>query len=130
MLIFIRCCVGCPVDQPRVVIFSSHSLFTDGVAMRLKQHLGAGEIQFVDVRQPGALERVAAAQPSTVIMDAGDASPEARCSLSKLLDAVPALRIIRLDPQREQVQVVTSDQRAVASVNELVKVLKSSPAGA
>lgn len=95
----------------------------------MKQHLGAGEIQFVDMRQPDALEQVTTAQPSTVIVDAGDTSPVAHCSLNKLLNAIPVLRIIRLDVQQEQIQVVISEQRQVIGVTELVQVLKSLPTG-
>jgi hypothetical protein len=78
-------------------------------------------------------ERLIAARPSTVILDATVQEPEeleAVCPLSKLLSALPSLQVIRLDPHQEQIQVVSSERRAVAGVNELVKVLKSPPAGA
>jgi DNA-binding NarL/FixJ family response regulator len=113
-----------------VVIVSRHSLFAEGVASSLRQQLSEGEIQTIDARAPGCLERLIAAQPSTVILDATDQELEALCPLTKLLNALPSLQVIRLDPQQEQIQVVSSEQRAVAGVHELVKVLKSPPAGA
>ena len=111
--------------QTRVVICSSRSLFGEGIASRLRQHLGAHELQIVDARQTDALARVIAARPSAVILDATDEEVARRCPLSDLLSALPSLTVIRLDPQQKQVQVVTSEQRAANEASDLIDILNS-----
>ena len=113
---------------PRVVILSSRSLFVEGVASRLKQHLPEENVQVVDARQSDALEQVVAAQPTSVILDATDADVTKNCPLSKLLNALPLLKVIRLDPQQNKIQVVISEQRSVDQVSDLIEVIQSTEA--
>lgn len=108
---------------PRVVILSSHSLFVEGIASRLRQHLAAQDIQTVDARHTEALRLVIAVQPSVIILDATDAEATRHCSLEELLQALPALKVVRLDPQAKQVQVVTSEQHVVGEVRDLIDVI-------
>jgi len=72
----------------RVVILSTRSLFVEGVANRLKQHLPEERVKVVDARQTDALEQVIAAQPTSVILDATDAEATKNCPLSKMLNAL------------------------------------------
>lgn len=108
---------------PRVIILSSRSLFVEGVATRLRQHLAEQDVQTVDARQPDVLSLVIAAQPSVVILDATDAEAAQVCAVGDLLKALPSLKIIRLDPQQKQIQVVTSEQRVVDEVRDLTDVI-------
>ena len=110
----------------RVVILSTRSLFVEGVANRLKQHLPEERVKVVDARQTDALEQVIAAQPTSVILDATDAEATKNCPLSKMLNALPLLKVIRLDPQKDKIQVVVSEQRVVEQVSDLIEVIKSS----
>ncbi|MBI4771438.1 MAG: response regulator transcription factor [Chloroflexi bacterium] len=109
----------------RVVILSSRSLFVEGIASRLKQQM-ALELLTVDSRQDDALAQVIAARPTAVILDATDPDVTRHCPLSKLLSAMPSLKVIRLDPQQEQVQVVSSEQRPVGEVRDLIEVIEPS----
>lgn len=109
----------------RVVILSGHSLFAEGVASRLRQHLHELELEVVDPRQPDAIARITAARPSTVILDANDSEVIEACPLGRLLRALPALKVIRLDSQQQEIQVVTSELRSVSEVRDLIKVIES-----
>jgi len=111
--------------DPRVVILSSRSLFVEGVAKRLKQHLPENDVQLVDARQANALEQVIAAQPTSVILDATDADVYRNCPLSKLLNILPLIKVIRLDPQQDKIQIVISEQRSVDQVSDLIEVIQS-----
>ncbi len=113
------------VPVSRVVILSSRSLFVEGIASRLKQQM-ALELLTVDSRQDDALAQVIAARPTAVILDATDPDVTRHCPLSKLLSAMPSLKVIRLDPQQEQVQVVSSEQRPVGEVRDLIEVIEPS----
>ena len=108
---------------PRVIILSSRSLFVEGVATRLRQHLAEQDVVTVDARQADVLTSVVAAQPSVVILDATDVEAAQACPVGDLLKALPSLKIIRLDPQQNQIQVVVSEQRVVHEVRDLIDVI-------
>ena len=112
------------VSQIRVVILTSRSIFAEGVASRLRQHLEGPEIDVIDIRQPTALGRVVEDQPSMVILDASDPEVANGDWLDTLLTALPMVQVVRLDPLQDQMQVVTSRQSPVGQVNELIDMIK------
>jgi anti-anti-sigma regulatory factor len=95
----------------------------EGVATRLRQHLAEQDVVTVDARQADVLKSVVAAQPSVVILDATDVEAAQACSVGDLLKALPSLKIVRLDPQQKQIQVVVSEQRVVDEVRDLIDVI-------
>ena len=107
----------------RVVILSGQSLFAEGVAHRLRQYLQGVEFEILDPRQPDVMARIAAFQPTTVILDSADSECSEFCSLSGLLFAFPKLKIICLDPQGDRARVVSSEQCPVANVRDLVDAI-------
>jgi len=112
----------CPVRR-RVVILSGHSLFAEGVASQLRQHPQELELEVVDIRQPDALAQIIAARPSAVIMDATDPEVARLGLLSRLPLALPGLKLICLDSQQEQIQVMTSEQLSADQVRDLLDVI-------
>jgi DNA-binding NarL/FixJ family response regulator len=111
--------------RPRVVILSGRSLFAEGVASRLRQDEARVEVVTVDSREPTALAEVVAAGPAAVILDALDPAIPENCPLSRLLQALPSLKVLRLDVQQAQVQIVTSEQRSASEVRDLIEVITS-----
>ncbi len=111
------------VTQTHVVILSSHSLFAEGVASRLRQHLQQVELEIVDSQRPDVMSQLVTCQPSIVILDISDPGVVQRCSLSKLLMSLPDLKVIRLDLEHEQAQVVTSEQHPASLVRDLAQVI-------
>ncbi|MFQ5577154.1 MAG: hypothetical protein ACE5G8_09240 [Anaerolineae bacterium] len=107
-----------------VAILSGHSLFADGVASRLRQILQNVKLIVVDPAQTDAATRIIAAQPAIIILDVTDTEVTQTFSLSKLLLSLPTLKVIRLDPQRDQIQVVTSVQHPAVEVSDLVEVIE------
>ncbi len=110
--------------QAYIVILSAQSLFAEGVASRLQQYLQHTELKIVDPREPEAMVHITMAKPSILFLDVTDAEAARLCSLSKLLHSLPHLKIIRLDPEHEQMQVVTSEQFPAVRVHDLVAVIK------
>jgi len=108
-----------------IVILSSHLLFAEGVASRIREYLQNVEIEIVDPRQSDARAQITAARPSVVIWDDSDPGVSRHLSLSQLLRALPRCKVIRLDPQQEQIQVVTSEQRPAVQVSDLVEAITS-----
>jgi DNA-binding NarL/FixJ family response regulator len=103
---------------------SSRSIFAEGVASRLRQHLETQDIDVIDVRQQAALERVISDEPSTVILDVSDPEVAHGDWLDTLLGALPKLQVVCLDPLQDRMQVVTSRQGPVGQVDELVEIIK------
>lgn len=113
------------MGQTRVVLLTSRSIFAEGVASRLRRALAEHELQTVDARQPEALELVVSAQPHVVILDGTDPEVTQHCPLGTLLSALPSLTVIRLDPEHDVIQVVTSQQRDAGQVQDLLAVIGS-----
>ncbi len=109
----------------RVAILSSQTLFTEGVVARLRQQLDAQALIVVDAQREDALAQVIAAHPAAVIVDASDPTAEHVCELGRLLEALPMVTVVRLNPQHDQVQVVTSAQRTMSQVQDLIDVIKT-----
>ena len=110
--------------RARVAILSGRSLFSEGVASRLRQHADEIELHTVDSRQTGALADVIALRPSAIILDATDPDIAHRCPLNVMLEALPSLRVIRLDPQQNLIQVVTSEQHTAEEVRDLIELIE------
>ncbi len=64
-------------------------------------------------------------KPAYVILDATDHGVERSCSMSTLLSTLTALTVLRLDPEHDHMQVLTSKQQAVRQVRDLVELLGS-----
>jgi DNA-binding NarL/FixJ family response regulator len=112
------------VDRTSVVILSGHTLFTEGVAARLRQHENLLDLHVVDADRGDALQQVVSAKPSAVILDDGDPQVTRHCSLSQLFQALPEVRIVRLDPERDQIQLLTGEQRLAADIADLINVIQ------
>jgi DNA-binding NarL/FixJ family response regulator len=109
--------------RTRVVILSGQSLFAEGIASRLRQCLESVELEIVDPRRPDATAQISAAEASIVILDVTDPGVTQFCSLSELLLSLPRIKIICLDPQQEQIQVVTSEQHPAVEVRDLTEAI-------
>jgi DNA-binding NarL/FixJ family response regulator len=113
-----------PVD--RVVILSSQSLYTEGVLSRLKEYQDELDLQVVDAKAEEALTQIVKLDPSAVIIDTTDKVAATGCPLGELLDRLPSLRIIRLNPGQQGFQLVTSETREAKEVHDLIAVIGSS----
>ncbi len=109
----------------RVVVLADHSIFMAGIASRLQECLNRLEVMVVDSRQPDAMAQVIAAQPSVLIAGGAWPAGEPRWSLDGLLQSMPALQLIRLDPECAQFQVIWSEQHPVTAVRDLLQMIAS-----
>ena len=106
-----------------VILFSSHSIFAEGVISRLRQHPMGGEIHFVDAQDSEYLKKVIDLQPSVVILDAVAGDESINCIFCELLSTFPVLTIVRLKVQERDVQVVRSSQYPVENVQDLIDLI-------
>lgn len=109
--------------QKCIVILSSQALFAQGVASRIREYLERIKLEIVDPRQPDAMAKVVAAEPNVVLLDDTDPEVSRCCSLSELLHSLPGVKVIHLEPQHGQIQVVSSEQRPAVEVRDLIAVI-------
>lgn len=77
----------------------------------------------VDSREADALKTTVAARPEVVVFEARDGNVERPCPLVELLAGADTVRVIRLDPSRDQVQLLTSERRTVAEPVDLISMV-------
>lgn len=109
----------------RVIVLSGLSLFAEGIASSLHRSTESLQITVLDPREPLALEQIANLAPATVILDTTDTALVENCSVTDLLDVIPDMRIIRLDPENDQIQIVIGEHREAANITELIEVISS-----
>jgi len=102
---------------------SSQSIFTEGVIASLRQRLGSEAVLVVDVHEADPLKQLQALGPASIVIDASDVIVAGQCPLDGLLDALPGVTVVRLDPHKDEIQVVVSERRPACQLNRLVEVL-------
>lgn len=107
----------------KIIILMGHSLYADGLISRLHQYGDRIDLQIMDLQHCDVLGQIIAAHPTVVILDETDPEVVHNCSLTRLLTAVPTLKVIRLDPQTAGIQVIQWEQHQVREVRELVDTL-------
>jgi hypothetical protein len=117
------------MTKPAVVVLSSHTLFAEGVHSRLQSRAEALDLSVVDARNSKAMEQIIALDPQAVIVDASDAEASLNCPINHLLASLPALKIIRLDPEQAGFQVVTSARHIAHEVDDLLEVISGGANG-
>ena len=110
-----------------IVILSSHSLFAEGVASRLRQYPQRVNVQFVDPQQPDYIDQIKTIRPAAVVVDAADTDNSQCCLLCDLLIASLNVTIIRLKVHRKDVQIIASAQRPFNEVKDIIDLLEQSP---
>jgi len=111
----------------QIVILSAHSLFTEGVASRLRQYPERVDVRFVDPQQPDYVEKIAGIQPAAVIMDAAETETTCCCITCDLLTTLDNVTIVRLDVLQKDIQLITSVQHRFNEVRDIVDIIEQSP---
>lgn len=111
------------MSRTRVVILTSRSMFSEGIAARLGQFLDRIDLLVVDSRDPGYPATIHQAQPAVVVLEANDENVDRLCPLDKILAAAPEVRVIRLDRDLDQIHVVTGELRTVNEPADFIDML-------
>ena len=104
-----------PVCKSRVFVLS-----------RLKEYRDELELHVVDAKSEDALAQIVRLEPSAVIIDTTDEIAATGCPMGDLLNELPTLRIIRLNPGEQGFQLVTSEKHEAKEVHDIVTVIGSS----
>ena len=112
------------MEQVRVVILlSGQSLFTEGVANRLREYPDRVAVQMMDPGLPDTFSEIAKIDAAVIMLDANDLGTTQLCPLSELIFKHPKLKVMGLDSQKELIQVVSSEQFRVVDVNDLIQII-------
>lgn len=111
------------IVQANVVILSSQSLFAEGIAKRLQQTLQSAVLRVIDPATSTAINDITDSAPSIVIFDVTDTKAASFCTQNDLLYSFPSLRLIRIDPESEQMRVLTSECHKAHQVQDLLDVI-------
>jgi hypothetical protein len=115
--------VGVRVSLTRVVVLTTHSMFTEGIASRLRSHPDQIDVRVIDGQEVDCLERIREAHPSVILLEANDESINKQCSLSQLLEAAPEVKVIQLDRDNDQIHVITGEYRIMRRPTDLISLL-------
>jgi DNA-binding NarL/FixJ family response regulator len=107
----------------RVIVFSSHNIFTEGVANRLREISHSDDIQFIDADEDNFIQKVAELEPSIFIIDSAESDDTQCCLLCELLNEFPDVTIIRLKIHEKDVQVIISTRFAIKNVQDLIDLI-------
>ena len=110
------------MPRTRVLVLTAHSLFTEGVANRLGQESERIDLEVVDSSDAAAVSKVMQDTPTVVLFEAHDVNVECVSPLVELLGK-SEVRVIRLDPVRDEVQVVTSHRRSLEEPKDLIDLV-------
>ncbi len=108
----------------RVVILSNQTLLVEGVITRLQQYENRVELHVEDLHQPDLLAKITEIQPAAIILDDKNILVSQALPLERLLRELPTLKVIRLDAQCLQTQVIRSDQYWVKEVCDLLELIE------
>jgi hypothetical protein len=107
----------------RVIVFSSHNIYTEGVVSRLRDYRYGDEIQFIDADERDYIEKVIKLDPSVFIIDSAENEDTQCCLLCELLTAFPSVTIIRLKVHARDVQVISSSPHVLENVQDLIDLI-------
>jgi DNA-binding NarL/FixJ family response regulator len=108
----------------RVVVFYAHSLFAEGVAALL--HRQGVDVVTVPALEGDVAKRLKALRPQVVILDSHDPCLSSELTVMGLLELSPRSRVIRLDLDRDRLEVYQKQRWAALKGQDLVKVIQGS----
>ena len=108
-----------------VIVFSSRTIYTEGIANRLREHKFKSEIQFINMEDDDFILKVVQANPSIIIIDSTENDNPQCCLLCEILEVLPAINIIRLKIQNKDVQVIRSSPFELGNVQDMIDLIGS-----
>lgn len=106
----------------RVVVFYGSSLFAEGVAALLRRQ--GVDVVAVPAVERGAAKRLRALKPQVVILDSDDPALSSELTVMDLLEVSPQSRVVRLDLEKDRLEVYQKKRWAVAKSSDLVRVIQ------
>lgn len=103
-----------------VALIAGQSLLIEGVASRLLDHAGEVDLHTFDPEESDLLASVANLEPQVVLLDEQDPFVRERCPLAELMRALPNSRILLLNSERSDLQVITNHRLGIEDSDALL----------
>ena len=104
-------------------MFSSHSLYIEGVVNRFQQLTNTLDTYYIKPDAVDYLQRIADLKPSVVIIDANEINKRQHCLLCDLISNFPNIMILQLKVHEKEVQMIQSTSHFAENVKELVHLI-------
>ena len=100
----------------KTIVLTGHSLLTDGIVSKLAH---SGKFDVIDMCQVDPLKLILNAMPSVLVVDQDD--PEFCEKLKdKILEVLPVVKIIFLNPEMPKFRIVQSVERRMMCLDDLL----------
>ena len=107
----------------KIVIFIGESLLAQGIFSYLSAHLHQVQICALDPSRVDAFEQIKNLQPDIVILETEYLWKDTRFSCMSLLKLFPHLTVLELRTDSPEVNIIKSERRKPANLEELVSFL-------
>jgi len=111
--------------DPIVIVFSSRTIYTEGIVNVLREHKFESDIRFIDMEDDDFLPKVVHTKPSIIVIDTTENENPLCCLLCEILEVLPAINIIQLKVQDKDVQVIRSSPFELGNVQDLIELITS-----
>ena len=111
--------------ESNVIVFSSKTIYTEGIVHRLREHKFKGDIRFINMEDDDYIQKIILANPSIIVIDTTENENPQCCLLCEILEVLPAINIIQLKVQDKDVQVIRSSPFELGNVQDLIDLITS-----
>lgn len=109
------------MNPASIALISGQSLLVEGVASRLKSHLDKMVPKLLSPHEDDVLSRLILLQPAAIIFDSRDPGARKVCALPDLLHLLPETKVMILDSQQSELQIISSQREAIADAQALLE---------
>jgi hypothetical protein len=107
----------------KIAVLMSQSLLAQGIVSRLRRSVPPLEVDEVDSLLPEIYERLAAIQPTTLIVEAEALEDSPYCTMDGLFKQFPNLTVIEVGLESPRIQLIQSGQLDSSGFGDLLQIL-------
>lgn len=108
----------------KIIVVIGKSLLSQGVYSYLSTHLYQAQIHEIDAANTDAFEQIKNLQPDIVILESEYLWNDPRFPFMDSLKLFPHLTILELRPDSPEINIIQTEQRKPANLEEMVSFLK------
>jgi len=107
----------------KIVVVMGKSLLTQGIFSYLHAHLHQALVYALDASRADAFEQIKNLQPDVVILETKYLCKDPRFPFMDSLQLFPKITFLELRPDSAEVNIIKSEQRKPANLDEMVSFL-------
>jgi hypothetical protein len=107
----------------KIVVVIGRSLLTQGIFSYLSAHLKQAQVYALDASNADAFEQIKNLQPDIIILESEYLWHDPRFPFMSSLQLFPRLTILELRPDSPEINIIQTEQRKPANLEEMVSFL-------